>query len=68
MRAPAPYTPTRLETFLLRLGTVGELLALFLRGKRWWMLPLVGLLVCAGLALVFLQSVQYVAPFIYMVF
>jgi hypothetical protein len=66
--SPLPYSPGRLESLLLRLGTVGELLALFLRGKRWWMLPLVGLLLALGLVLVLLQSVQYVAPFIYMVF
>ena len=66
--SPSPYSPGRLEALLLRLGTVGELLALFLRGKRWWMLPLVGLLLALGLVLVLLQSVQYVAPFIYMVF
>ena len=63
-----PYAPGRMEAFLLRLGTAGELVALVLRGRRWWMLPLVALLVAMGLVLVFLQSIQYVAPFIYMVF
>jgi hypothetical protein len=62
------YTPGRLESMLLRLGTVGELCALLVRGGRWWMVPLVLVLVLAGVALLLLQSMQYVAPFIYMVF
>jgi hypothetical protein len=32
------------------------------------MLPLVGVLLVAGALLLFLQSMQYVAPFIYIVF
>ena len=57
--------PSWLESFLMRFGTVGELLALLVRGGRWWMLPLVVILVVLGIALVFLQSMQYFAPFIY---
>ena len=60
--------PGRMESMLLRMGTVGELLALFVRGERWWMLPLVAVLLLLGLGLVFLQSIQYVAPFIYVAF
>ena len=59
---------TRTESFLLRMGTVGELFSMFLRGGRWWMLPMLLVFVLLGLILVLLQSVQYVAPFIYMVF
>jgi len=62
------HSVTRTEAFLLRMGTVGELLALFVRGGRWWMLPLVSVLLVLGLVLVFLQSIQYVAPFVYVVF
>ena len=57
-----------LEKFLLRFGVVGELLALFLLGERWWMAPLVLLLGVLGIILVVLQSFEYVAPFIYMAF
>jgi hypothetical protein len=64
----APYTPTALERALLRLGTAGELLALLWRGGRWWMLPIVVILLAAGALLLFLQSVHYVAPFVYLVF
>jgi hypothetical protein len=66
--ADAPQTPGRLESALLRLGTAGQLLALFARGGRWWMLPVLALFLLVGVVLVFLQSIQYVAPFIYMVF
>ena len=62
------YQPTRTEAWLLRLGTAGALLAMLARGKRWWMLPLMALFLVLGAGLVFLQSIHYVAPFIYMVF
>lgn len=62
------YTPSRTEAFLLRLGTAGALLAMLARGGRWWMLPVVGVFLVVGIVLVFLQSIHYVAPFIYMVF
>ena len=52
----------------MRLGTAGALLAMLGRGSRPWMLPLVVVLLVIGAGMVFLQSVQYVAPFIYMVF
>jgi len=52
----------------MRFGTVGELLMLVSAGGRWWMLPLVLALVVLGFGLVALQSVEYIAPFIYMVF
>ena len=58
----------RLERTLMRFGTIGELMAMLVRGGRWWMVPMVSVFVLVGLVLVFLQSVQYVAPFIYMVF
>jgi Family of unknown function (DUF5989) len=67
MPDPAPYTPGPFERALLRLGTAGELLALLWRGGRWWMLPLVLVLLGAAVLLLFLQSAQYVAPFVYMV-
>lgn len=62
------YQPSRVETWLLRFGTAGELIAMFARGGRWWMLPVLVLLLVVGVGLLFLQSMHYVAPFIYMVF
>ena len=66
--APEPYQPTREESMLLRLGTAGELLAMMLRGGRWWMLPATLVLLAFAAVLLVLQSIQYVAPFVYMVF
>ena len=63
-----PHRPTRMESLLLRLGTIGELLLLLARGGRWWMLPLVLVLSVMGLFLVGLQMLEYVAPFVYVVF
>ena len=65
---PEESEASSLETFLLRFGVIGELLALFLLGERWWMAPLVLLLGVLGIILVVLQSFEYVAPFIYMAF
>lgn len=68
MTTPPPYQPTRMESWLLRLGTVGALVTMLVRGGRWWLLPLLLVFVLVAVGLVFLQSVHYVAPFIYMVF
>jgi hypothetical protein len=66
MREPLATRPnSRLETTLLRFGTIGELMALLVRGGRWWMLPLVAVLLVLGLALVTIQALEAVAPFIY---
>ncbi len=79
MSDPSPYVPessgshessgadraARWTAALLRLGTLGELGALLLRGGRWWMLPLVlglgGLLIAALLV----QALHHLAPFFY---
>ncbi|MCB9779636.1 MAG: hypothetical protein H6742_13815 [Alphaproteobacteria bacterium] len=65
MSDPTPTPPGRVEDVGMRLGTLGQLLRLFGRGKRPWLLPLVLLLSVLGLVLAGLQAVQYVAPFIY---
>jgi hypothetical protein len=52
----------------MRLGTAGQLLGMLSRGGRWWMIPLTLLLLVLGIALVAIQSVQYIAPFIYLAF
>jgi hypothetical protein len=38
------------------------------RTRRWWMIPMLTIMMLVGLALSGLQAVQYVAPFIYAVF
>lgn len=60
--------PGRLELLLMRFGILGELFLLFARGDRKWMLPLGFLLGILGLVLVLLQSIEYIAPFVYMAF
>jgi fatty acid desaturase len=65
--SPRPRAARRLERLLLRFGTVGQLLMLFARGGRWWMLPLIAILAVLAVAMVGLQSVQVLAPFIYAV-
>ncbi|MEC8191288.1 MAG: DUF5989 family protein [Myxococcota bacterium] len=62
---PDENNPSNLS---LRMGTIGQVYKMLKRSKRWWMLPMVTILVLLGLALSGLQAVQYVAPFIYAVF
>ena len=59
---------SRVDAWLMRLGTAGQLLGMLSRGGRWWMVPLTAVLLLLGIVLVAIQSVQYVAPFIYLVF
>lgn len=62
---PGSEAPGRLASILMRFGTLGELMAMLVRGGRWWLLPLALVLGIGGLVLVVLQAIQYVAPFIY---
>ena len=52
----------------IRMGTIRQVFKMLARSKRWWMVPMITILVLLGLALSGLQAVQYVAPFIYAVF
>ncbi len=53
---------------IARLQTVLELCSLLMLNKRWWLVPMVGVLALAGLLLMLLQAAEYVAPFVYTVF
>lgn len=64
----ASTAPGRLQTALMRLGVVGELIAHFAKGDRWWLAPLALVLGVLGLLMVVLQSIEYVAPFVYLTF
>lgn len=68
MTPPESYEPSRLDAVLARMGTAGALLSMLARGSRWWMLPLAIVVLIVAVGLLLLQSVHYVAPFIYMVF
>ena len=52
----------------IRMGTIRQIFKMLGRTRRWWMVPMLVILVLLGLALSGLQAVQYVAPFIYAVF
>lgn len=50
-----------------RLGISGELLAFFVANKRWWMVPMLFMLLVFGVVLVVAQS-SAIGPFIYTLF
>jgi hypothetical protein len=50
-----------------RFGIVGELFSFLSNNKRWWMLPMICLLVLVGVLIVLAQS-SAIAPFIYTLF
>ncbi len=57
-----------MKRFFSRLRTVGGLLAHFARRERLFLLPLVLILLCAGLLLAATGGLAYVAPFFYAIF
>ncbi len=56
-----------IHTVGCRLGIAGELVQFFLANKRWWLLPMVLLLLAFGVLLILAQS-SAIAPFIYTLF
>ena len=50
-----------------RFGIAGELLSFFARNKRWWMLPMIFVVLILGVVLILAQS-SVIAPFIYTLF
>ncbi|MGA8010846.1 MAG: DUF5989 family protein [Candidatus Acidiferrales bacterium] len=56
-----------LSTATRRVGIAGELLSFFARNKRWWLLPVVFVVLFAGVLIVVAQS-SALAPFIYTLF
>ena len=55
------------STAAQRFGIAGELVSFFLRNKRWWLLPLVCVVLVSAVALILAQS-SALAPFIYTLF
>jgi hypothetical protein len=55
-----------LQTAAHKARTAGELFSFF-RGRRWWILPIIGLLFLLGVFMVVAQS-SSLAPFIYTMF
>lgn len=55
------------ESLASRIRIVGELLGFFWNHKRWWLTPLIAVLVLLALLVVFAQT-SAIAPFIYTLF
>ncbi len=53
---------------LARAGTLGELSRLLTQGGRWWMIPMVAVLMLGSALLVAVAAIEYVAPFVYTIF
>ena len=51
-----------------RLRTIGRLLAHFASRQRWFLVPLIVVLLVTGLLLVATGGLSYVAPFVYSIF
>lgn len=50
-----------------RFGIAGELVSFFMANKRWWLLPMIFVLLLLGVTLILAQS-SAIAPFIYTLF
>jgi uncharacterized membrane protein len=50
-----------------RFGIAGELVSFFWENKRWWMLPMIFVLLLVGVLILLAQS-SVIAPFIYTLF
>ena len=59
---------TRLDALRLHLSTMGQLLGLFARRGRYFLLPLVGVLLLGSVLLVLTELFPAFAPFVYAVF
>ncbi len=57
----------RIESFVNRLGILGDLLSFFWGNKWWWLTPMILMLLALGGLIVFAQS-SAIAPFIYTLF
>ena len=55
------------QVAIRRFGIAGELLAFLWGNKRWWMLPMMAVLLIFGVLMVLAQS-SAIAPFIYTLF
>lgn len=56
-----------IRSMMSNLGVVGELLSFLWQRKRWWLIPMVAVLLLFGLLLIF-ASASGIGPFIYTLF
>lgn len=52
----------------LAAGTIAELFRTVIRSGRWFLVPLIVVLVLAAILLLVVSALEYVAPFVYTVF
>jgi hypothetical protein len=52
----------------MKLATISELTQLLLANGRWWLLPMVAVLLLTTTLLAVVQAIEYVAPFVYTIF
>lgn len=57
-----------MKFLLARLRTIGGILRHFARRGRWFLLPLLLVLLLAGALLLVTGGLSYVAPFVYSIF
>jgi len=50
------------------LGALQELASLLIKNGRWWLVPMVGVMILLAAILVVVQALEYVAPFVYTIF
>jgi len=55
------------RNFTSRFGILGELLSFLWKRKKWWLIPLIVILILFGLLMIFAGSTG-LAPFIYPLF
>jgi hypothetical protein len=55
------------DTAVRRIGIAGELLSFFARHKRWWLLPVICVVLFSAILIILAQS-SALAPFIYTLF
>ena len=55
------------KNFISRFGILGKLLSFLWKRKKWWLIPLIIILVIFGLLMIFAGSTG-LAPFIYPLF
>jgi hypothetical protein len=56
-----------IKNFFSKLGILGELFQFLWQNKRWWLIPVLVVLVVIGVVLIFSQS-SAIGPFIYSLF
>jgi hypothetical protein len=57
-----------MKSLLVRAGTIGELFSLVIENGRWWLVPMIAVLIGTCALLLLLHAAEYVAPFVYSIF